>query len=524
MLEVQLTLSPQDTQPEDTHPEDCGVCWDTYDEAERRPRTLPCGHTFCSLCLERAITYGTLKCPNCCVKFRAATATQFPVSYCVEALVRKLIGTKLISGPPTPCQASPGGISRKLWSLMQEEKISINRLIARCEETLCQLGEYRGQLGDWKTHHLQLQDRLNGLVEQNMSAMRLLDQEDASVAEMTTRGQEEKTHLHATLGSLDTPTTAHRVITAIARTEQVNQQAEDWLQTCQDVFPDINTVRAAVKVQETIREALEMMTTEAGVITAVPVHLGDSDSTIMEKVGKITGGISQLTVEDLRRMRAPVRRLVETGLVLAVQEDQDGRRSARITLQDGQLCLHPLLPQPPPTHAHTLKYEDVVEASSSTLAFLDLKWAGSTRGRVTIQLTLDTGLARQFMLLCTGELGHSYTGTKLLWVWNKGQPEEWVVGGDYESNDGEGGASLLPDLKAEYESSGAAGAVFSRWGLWPARSAQFVIITRDCAEGGPLWPCVFGEVVSGLEVVRAAANHSEVTEVTVANCGVVLTL
>ncbi|XP_069193457.1 uncharacterized protein [Procambarus clarkii] len=126
-----------------------------------------------------------------------------------------------------------------------------------------------------------------------------------------------------------------------------------------------------------------MMTTETGA-TADPVHLGDSASSIMNKVQEITGEIhqKQLTVEDLRRMREPVKRLVEAGRVLAVQEDQDGRRSARITLQDGQLYLHPLLRQPTPAHAHTLQESEVVGVPdpSCTLAFIDLGWAGQQEG------------------------------------------------------------------------------------------------------------------------------------------------
>ncbi|XP_069180690.1 uncharacterized protein [Procambarus clarkii] len=310
-------------------------------------------------------------------------------------------------------------------------------------------------------------------------------------------------------------------------------------------------------VQETIREALEMTTTETGA-TADPVHLGDSDSSIMTKVQEITGEISQkeITVEDLRRMREPVKRLVEAGRVVAVkslleagrvvavkrlveagrvvavQEDQDGRRSSRITLQDGQLYLHPLLRQPTPAHAHTIQESDVVGVldPSCTLAFLDLGWAGSTRGRVTIQLTPDTPLARQFVLLCTGQRGHTFRNTKLLEVENKGHPGEYVVGGDYESNDGKGGAPLLPDLQGQYRQSRQAGAVWSgsvvaAW-CWPPggpTSALFAIATR-VHQAGPQWPYVFGDVVSGLDVVRAAVNHSDITEVTVVDCGVVLPL
>ncbi|XP_069180901.1 uncharacterized protein, partial [Procambarus clarkii] len=551
--------------PQDNNPEECSVCFNNYDDTLLRPRTLPCGHTFCSKCIDNAIKNGQLNCPSCRAQHTATAATQFPISYGMEAFIRKLKGMEVVpvkTVPTKPNKAPTRGISKKLRSMVEEQKNSISSLITSCEEVLSQLGEYQGQLGDWKTQHLQLQDRLYALVEQNKSAMKLLELEDTSVVDMTTQGEEGKTQLQAMLGSLDTVNTAQEVGTTIDTADECSMKVEDWLQKCQELFPDVNTVHTSVKV-ETIREALEMTTTETGA-TADPVHLGDSDSSIMTKVKEITGEISQkeITVEDLRRMMEPVKslveagrvvavkslveasrvvavkslveagrvvavkRLVEAGRVVAVQEDQDGRRSARITLQDGQLYLHPLLRQPTPAHAHTLQESDVVGVldPSCTLAFLDLGWAGSTRGRVTIRLTPDTPLARQFVLLCTGQRGHTYRNTKLLMVVDKGYPGERVVGGDYESNDGKGGAPLLPDLRGQYQQSGQAGAVGSRW--WPPggpKSAQFIIITRD-RQAGRQRPYVFGDVVSGLDVVRAAVNHSDITEVTVVDCGVVLPL
>ncbi|XP_069193505.1 tripartite motif-containing protein 5-like isoform X2 [Procambarus clarkii] len=464
----------------DNKPEECSVCFNDYAENRLRPRTLPCGHTFCSQCIDNAIKNGQLTCPSCRAEHAATASTQFPINYAVEALVRKLKNIQLTTEevvPAKPYEGSAKGISKTLRSMVQEQMSSISRLITSCEEVLSQLGEYRGQLGDWKTHHLQLQDRLYALVEQNKSAMKLLELEDTSVVDMTTQGEEGKTQLQAMLGSLNTVNTAQEVFMTINEVDQCNMEVENWLRKCQELFPDVKTVHTSVKV------------------------------------------------EDLHRMREPVKRLVEAGRVLAVQEDQDGRRSARITLQDGQLYLHPLLRQPTPTHAHTLQESEVVGVlePSCTLAFLDLGWAGSTRGRVTIRLTPDTPLARQFVLLCTGQRGHTYRNTKLLEVWDQGQPGEWVEGGDYESNDGEGGAPLLPDLQGQYRESGQAGAVWARWRPGDPRSAQFTITTRD-RQDGYLWSHVFGDVVSGLDVVRAAVNHSDIREVTVVDCGVVLPL
>ncbi|XP_069193729.1 tripartite motif-containing protein 59-like [Procambarus clarkii] len=333
----------------DNKPEECSVCYNDYDDNQLRPRTLPCGHTFCSQCIDNAIENGQMTCPSCRAQHAATAATQFPISYAVEAFVRKLKNIQLTQKKTVP-------VKKKLHSLVQEQKSSISSLITSCEEVLSQLGEYRGQLGDWKTHHLQLQDRLYALVEQNKSAMKILELEDTSVVDMTTQGEEGKTQLQAMLGSLDTVNTPQEVYTTIGTADECSMKVEDWLKKCQELFPNVRTVHTSVKVQETIREALEMTTTETGA-TADPVHLGPSASNIMDKVQEITGQIPQkhLIVGDLRRMREPVKRLVEAGRVLAVQKDQDGRRSARITLQDGQLYLHSLLRQPTPAHAYTLQ-------------------------------------------------------------------------------------------------------------------------------------------------------------------------
>ncbi|XP_042206161.1 peptidyl-prolyl cis-trans isomerase CYP18-4-like [Homarus americanus] len=217
------------------------------------------------------------------------------------------------------------------------------------------------------------------------------------------------------------------------------------------------------------------------------------------------------------------RQVLEAGRVYAVHQDQHGLRSSRITTQDGRLYLHTLQSQPAPLHAHTIQFTDVVGAldCSSTLVFLDLGWAGSTRGRVHIRLSPDTPLGRQFTLLCTGQRGHTYANTNLLEVCNKGSEREYVLGGDYQYNDGRGGASLLPDLQGDYRGSGSAGDV--RWCYDDdARGAQFIIFTRD--HRSLSFPVVFGQVESGLEVVKAAANHSNIREVTVVDCGVVLTI
>ncbi|XP_053650405.1 uncharacterized protein [Cherax quadricarinatus] len=142
-----------------------------------------------------------------------------------------------------------------------------------------------------------------------------------------------------------------------------------------------------------------------------------------------------------------------------------------------------------------MKVTEVMEAleSSSTLVFLDLAWPGSPRRRLHIKLDTDTMLAKQFLLLCTGQhqSGSSYLNTKLLELRNKGGSGEHVLGGDYQNNNGEGGAPLLTHQHGyQYQKSGSAGAVGSWYNPWSSKSTQFFIITRDRTDNGQ-WVNIF---------------------------------
>ncbi|KAK4303628.1 hypothetical protein Pmani_024372 [Petrolisthes manimaculis] len=70
------------------NPAECGICFTLFDDIERRPRTLPCGHTFCTSCLIVLLETKNLTCPSCRVKHRTTTINKIPISYIVEEMVR----------------------------------------------------------------------------------------------------------------------------------------------------------------------------------------------------------------------------------------------------------------------------------------------------------------------------------------------------------------------------------------------------------------------------------------------------
>ena len=165
-----------------------------------------------------------------------------------------------------------------------------------------------------------------------------------------------------------------------------------------------------------------------------------------------------------------------------------------------------------------VQMDQVVPAAPPCLVFLDLAWPGSAPRRVVISLESDTTRGRQFIMLCTGQRGACYANTKLIKAGDYGL-WRWMRGGDYEYNNGKGGASLLPHLNSvQYESSVQAGSVLG-YSSHPSKGAQFRIFTEvmESFDGYP-----FGKVVDGLEVVLAAHKHRPITEVTVVDCGIVL--
>ncbi|XP_050740037.1 uncharacterized protein LOC127010201 [Eriocheir sinensis] len=457
-------------------PAECPVCMTGYDGTVQWPRTLPCGHTVCTLCVDQLKVQGRVACPECRVSHAVPEGGQFPVSYAFEAFIR-----------------------------------------------MSQLNQYQTTLAGWGKRQQQLEDRLLGLVDQSRSARELLQQEESRAAAKEEELKKGEQGLQAVRETLRTLTTEQEAGAAVTEVFCVTGEAEQAVKEWREGFPNASTVTTARMVNvassaalEAVQAALETLATEE------PRPQADPESTVMDRLHLIWTG--SLTAEDLRSLTQPTRRLMKAGRVFAVHRAEGQRRHAKISLEAGQLCLHALKDHPPPRGAATLQLSEVVPPSPPCTVFLDLSWPGSAPRLVQIRLSPDTPRGRQFLLLCTGQRGPSYVNTRLFEVRKKGEVGELVLGGDFESNNGRGSSVLLPGLgEGEYRKSGRAGDVCGVWWTDPTRGVcgQFSIFTRDC-QAGLGSPLVFGVVVDGLHVVAEAAQRRGIKEVTVADCGVVL--
>lgn len=509
----------------DDNPEECPVCMTLFneEEAEERPRNLPCGHTFCTSCINIVKKNDRISCPSCRTKHKVPPAGGFPISYTLEAVIRRRRDTgRRQSAVAQVTQRREKCLSRKMCALLREQEGRVQTTITACQEVQAQFNQYHTSLEGLQTQHQCLQDRLQAILDVVRNAREVLRQEKSHMEYRKHRVQQEENQLHGLLDPLSRVTTLEEACKMIIVTNQTTSQVEQGVEEWNKAFPSYDTVAATRKVWDASKMAVEAIN---GIMASLQPN--GNESTTDEPACPITDRLNSLltttvTAEDVFSLEQSARYLLLGGLVVAVIQGQEDTCHARLSLKNNQLYLHSMQQLPVPLGAATLQMTEIVPCNPPCKVFLDIAWPGTAPQRVIIYLSPDTPRGRQFLSLCTGQCGVSYANTKLLGVRNKGLQGEWIWGGDYSHDTGEGGAALLRNLDwGAYRRSSRVGDVWGEYGGDLSRGAQFGINTSSWVHGQMFYGA-FGEVVSGLAVLREAAQQDDVRRVTVVDCGVVL--
>ncbi|ROT72612.1 uncharacterized protein [Penaeus vannamei] len=500
----------------------CSVCQEAYDDSRARsPRNLGCGHSVCTACVEEIISRNR-KCPECRRPFYAATASSLPVNYPLLRLSRSLAAMRL-QQPQATAVATPAATSAPADGQQDAGECAahVSRMIYRC--MTCKVWACQDCLV--MDHVLPPQGHCEILpVDQALEEMKKGHLEIISTTYQTLQGL--KNYMASQISILDSNKRLH---------DETINSLRNITQGELNIVQDIDTKKKQItdKLSEVDCWVESLRETEACIVQAQSVReLANAKLAAKDCVSNVESCITKEQERhcQLQLILPQIGKHDLTGVLqmaksmYVMHEDGGRQRWARVSVHDCLLHLHALTENPPPSNSLTFSYSSVrsLVPTEATTAFLDLGWQGQTQGRVYVRMFGDTRRGQQFLLLCSGEKGPCYRLTRFFDADRIGERGEIIRGGDYEHNDGTGGAAIMDGLLSGgvYHREAVAGLVVGAHASQAERLGVFGIILTE-------WPgnktdTGFGLVTSGLGTLKSAARHKPVTDVTIENCGLVI--
>ncbi|KAK3858273.1 hypothetical protein Pcinc_035529 [Petrolisthes cinctipes] len=301
------------------------------------------------------------------------------------------------------------------------------------------------------------------------------------------------------------------------------------LQDGRRVKEELETEASKYSEKTNLPEALAMFKVVDDKVTSAEEWVANETTRIgnPDKIEESTKAMLSVVCELLRTVE------IENGTQsqLYVFEDlPTGRILSEVKVDGGRIHIKSLMPiKTIQEGSRIIPLECVTSCMnrSSTLAFLDLSWGGSKRGRVYVRLTGDTVRGRQFVRLCTGENNFCFRGTNFHRIWWKNMPGEHIWAGDYENGDGSGGQTVSntqgrqTPTKIGRLSQITEGLVAGRYEK-DNISSIFRIYTKGDKDKDVKEEAAFGQVEFGLDIIKEATTLKDITDVNIEECGIVL--
>ncbi|CAL4209799.1 unnamed protein product, partial [Meganyctiphanes norvegica] len=467
---------------------ECIVCFSHYDDGDRRPRFMPCGHTLCSKCLEKAIKKVAKICPTCRKPYSASNVNDLPVNFSLERIVTSTnVAEKVPECPEHELPVSHRCSSHKAW-------VCNSCLSKDHSPKSCKIITIDEELSFKKATQLsQAQPLLNAL--------------------------EETCH--------KTDDTKKQCKQIIEETDKEIIRLETMVKILQEEIQRKKTFKNQIDVKYAMFDKkLENIKYKRCTYDEAVTSLMSSDtirevSTCLVEVEHQAKRLKLISNEIEREENLMLQAFnipaeSTTGLSLG---------NHKLSVQDGRHHLHVFQGKVNPIDSKkgpkSLQFTDENDPPSTDgiLTFMDFAWPKQRPRRVYMKMIGNTVRARQHMLLLTGQCGSSYRGLTFSTVFKRGQRGEYIL---IQPHDGKKAAPLFKDVTVtdDIPHMLSAGLVYGAGqGADRGNNALFavkLIVDHGSSTAG------FARVTEGLDILQDIAKSDKINEIKCVDCGIVL--
>ncbi|XP_068219046.1 uncharacterized protein [Palaemon carinicauda] len=393
----------------------CGGCCKRFDDGARRPKFLSCFHTVCLQCLRKGFKDGKVKCPTCTRVTEAKSADKLPDNTQLCTILLNMSSLNLHEAGVTPNRDNCPAHSAR-----------INFWCDSCRMPLCRdctVLAHRETQGHKVRDHDQAVAVLRAEVRSSVNEARSLLQETRRLR------HDQRKYL---LRQLDAARAYEKQLKADLKS--LDSDKKDEARGLDRIENECEQETSLVGLHESTQRAGSIVARLAQDLTTAKAVLADSFLTL----GKLNRSQDDLDAIDIKSAASGSPGSPARGCVDRRSQSLAGHYSSRRLAHNGR-----------PSKVAMLRPALSLEAPMPTIQplpriFLDLAIEGIKQtARIVIELRPDMApkLCDNFTALCTGTRGFGYRGSQIF----RCLPGWWVQGGDFQSNDGEGGRAAIGD-------------------------------------------------------------------------------
>lgn len=465
---------------------ECTICNESFDSDTHRPRVLPCGHGYCTKCIQDCITRCNTTCPVCRAQYTANVATELPVCFLLEEFIQNVtISAPQTTAPIPACTVvmCPKHVGVPLHFFCKSHYVEICHSCAVIDHppTSCKLTSIADKMNEMKETEMEIfQKGKKGLKDTERDLNKLYQEKDNILTEKERKKQNLEKEVEFILTKIE------HINQEINETKKSKEHIKDSIVSCQKKHKTMDSLESNLKA--------------AAGNQAFSQECAKTISEIL---------IIKKWEDELRKEH----KLNQQYAKYAQVQRSEIIRSSKIVNEGGRMFIQSLTKElKPVSSAKLLKEAELGLTSASTKVFLELSAPGCRLGRVILNVRGDRSYGRQFVMLALGTEGRSYKKAMFSVI-----NSDNIQLRDYVTETGSHSTlAVFSPLKPSQNETMSRGKL-----ICPSPgNSTFRIMTKDRDQE---YAYQFGNVIEGMDIVdRIFSQEFSITDICVSDCGIII--